>query len=70
MARTLQEQLDSCDAAIQRAEEAQAYEIGGRSKTNANLAVLYKRRDELARMLADSSDGGSMASLGFQVPPT
>lgn len=70
MARTLQEQLDSVDAAIQQAEAAQAYTIGGRQKTNANLATLYKRRDELARMIEDASDGGSMASLGFQVPPS
>lgn len=55
MARTLQEQLDDCDAAIAVAERAQGWSEGRRSKQNANLATLYRQRDALEAKIARAS---------------
>lgn len=47
MPKTLDEQLAAVEAAIERAENAQQYAIGGRQTTYAALDSLYKRRDQL-----------------------
>lgn len=47
MALSLDQQLAAVETAIANAEAAQSYGLHGRMKTNASLAVLYKRRDEL-----------------------
>ena len=61
MARTLQQQLDDLDKAIERAEAAQAYTLeDGRGKQNPLLATLYRERERLERKLSNS---GSMATL-------
>ncbi len=72
MARSTQQQIDDCDAAIQSIETgAQAYSARGRSAQKAQLATLYKRLDELQeRLLLESNNGGSMASLAIQTRPT
>lgn len=55
MARSLQEQLDDCDAAIARAERAQGYTEGRRGKQNPLLATLYRQRDQLEAKIARAS---------------
>ncbi len=46
-AATLSAALALVDAAITKALEAQSYSVGGRSKTNASIDALFKRRDQL-----------------------
>ena len=66
MARSTQEQLDACDANIQRIEEgAQAYTIRGRQKQEALLATLYAERQRLTQQLSDENNGGNMVSLAY-----
>lgn len=55
-AASIQTALDNVDAAIARAEEAQSTSDDGTSLTNANLQVLYTRRDTLQAQL-DKANG-------------
>ena len=66
MARSLQQQLDDCDAAIARIENgAQEYTVRGRMAQQARYAALVKERRELQEQVADVSvNSGRMASLG------
>jgi multidrug resistance efflux pump len=60
MARTaasIQTEIDRVDAAIAKAEAAQSYSGNGRSKSNANLATLYRRKDQLETMLDRVENG-------------
>ena len=61
-------QLANVNAAILKAEEAQAYGIRGRNVTRANLDALYKRQITLSKIV-DAQNRGSMASLGVIVRP-
>lgn len=58
MARSLQEQLDAIDLAIQRIEEgAQEFYIGSRRVRAADIAALYKQRTVLQQQVDNSSIG-------------
>jgi hypothetical protein len=64
MARSTQQQLDDCDAAIEQIETgAQAYTIRSRSAQKALYEKLCAERARLEEKLADESNGGSMATL-------
>ena len=60
MARTLAEQLDDVDAAIEAIETgAQSITAeDGRSVTRGNLPALYKRRDAIQRRINFESNKG------------
>jgi hypothetical protein len=61
MARTLAQQLDDVDAAIERAEAAQSSTAAdGRSRTNPLLETLYRRRDAIERRIRRAADGSVM----------
>lgn len=47
MAKTLGQQLDAVQAAIEAVESSQSYEMNGRKLTRADLAVLYRREESL-----------------------
>lgn len=65
MARSLQDQIDANDAAIARIETgAQEYTIRGRMARQAELKTLYAERERLEEKLSDSSNSGSMTSVG------
>ena len=49
MAKTLGERLKSVQAAIEKAERSQSYEIDGRKLTRADLATLYKQEEKLIK---------------------
>ena len=66
MARSLQQQIDDNDAAIERAETVQSYSMSDRSKQNALLATLYAERDKL-RALNESTSSTSMATLACRM---
>jgi hypothetical protein len=58
MARSLQQQLDDCDAAIAAIETgAQAYTIRGKSAQKAQLGTLYAQRESLQQRLGVSQTG-------------
>ncbi len=71
MARTLQEQLDSVDAAIAAIEGgAQSYTtVLGQVVTRGNLAAMYARQIELQGLLAAEElsgvDGGARINIGL-----
>lgn len=50
------------DAAITKCLEAQSYSIAGRSKTNAALSELYKRKNylEMMKTRLDTTNGGAV----------
>ena len=57
-AADIQTMIDNLDAAIANALQAQAYSIGGRSKTSAALQTLMQERKYWQTMLDRVSDGG------------
>lgn len=65
---SLTAQLASVDAAIARAESNQSVSSDSTSATQADLAVLYKRRDDLQRRLeqaqAVAAGGGASRMFG------
>jgi hypothetical protein len=52
-------QLTNVKSAIAKAENAQSYSIGSRSKTSALLKTLYDRQDQLEARI-DQLDGGGI----------
>lgn len=56
MARSNQQMLDDCDAAIQKAEASQSYTERGRQLTRANLKDLYAERQRLQRLVNQPSN--------------
>ncbi len=59
MAKTLAQQLDAVETAIEKAEAAQSITAGdGRQTVHASLKALYERRDQLEARIRRSSDGG------------
>lgn len=61
MASTVAEyeaQLANVKTAIAKAENAQSYSIGSRTKTNALLQTLYNRQDQLEARIDQLNDGG------------
>lgn len=75
MARTaasIQTELDAVETAIAKALAAASYSGNGRSKTNASLATLYRRQDQLYTML-DRVESGAVrraviSHVGGQFP--
>ena len=58
--KTLQEQLESVQAAIEKIESgAQSYGIAGRNVQRAELATLYKREKSLKNAIAKKNRGAS-----------
>lgn len=55
--------------AIADALTAQSYTVRGRGKVMANLKELRAMERELMQEVRESTDGGSMASVGRMVPP-
>jgi septal ring factor EnvC (AmiA/AmiB activator) len=53
----LQQQIASVDAAIAKAERAQAITTDGVSISRANLDSLYRRRDQLQSRLSRKQNG-------------
>jgi hypothetical protein len=47
LAKTLLEQLESVQAAIEAVLSSQSYEMNGRKLTRADLEILYAREDRL-----------------------
>ena len=65
MARSLQQQIDDNDAAIEAAETSQAYTIRGRSQQRALLKDLYAERRHLRGLQSEEDvNSGSMATVG------
>lgn len=62
--------LAAVRAAIGTCLTAQQYSIAGRSAQRAELRQLRELERELMDEVAASADGGSMCSLGIQVPPS
>ncbi len=59
MAITLEQQLDCVQKAIAAIEGgAQAYQIGGKSLTRADLKTLYAREKDLVYQIARQNNGG------------
>lgn len=60
MARTLQEQLDDCDAAIAKIERLgqEHGSDGGRSLKRGDLGKLYEQRQRLQTLVAREARGG------------
>jgi hypothetical protein len=52
MARSLQQQLDDLDAAIEATEQSQAYNRGSFRQQRPLLATLYAERDRLEARIA------------------
>ena len=63
-ASSIQAALAEVDAAISKAVEAQAYSVGGRSKSNQSLDVLNKRRDQLQQQLDRATGASPMLMRG------
>ncbi len=57
-------QLTNVKAAITKAENAQSYTIGSRSKTSALLQTLYNRQDQLEARI-DQLEGGGIPIQGI-----
>lgn len=62
--------LAAVRSAINDCLTAQQYSIAGRSKQLAELRQLRELERDLVDEVQASADGGSMASLGIQVPPS
>lgn len=61
MASTVTEyetQLANVKSAIVKAEDAQSYSIGSRTKTSALLQTLYERQDQLEARIDQLNGGG------------
>ena len=57
--KTYTEQLESVQAAIEKIESSgQAYSIGGRTLTRADLPTLYEREKRLIALVNKESRGG------------
>jgi hypothetical protein len=64
MARSYQQQLDDCDAAIAAIETgAQAYTARGRSAQRGQLADLQRERARLGRIVENAAAGGMFTSV-------
>ena len=57
MAWTDAQELAFVEAALEQAYSAQSYSVGGRSKANADIGKLMKRRDELLDRINRASSG-------------
>jgi hypothetical protein len=56
--------------AIDNCLDAQSYTTRGRGKVNALLATLLKKEEQLQDEADQEANGGCMASLACQSPPT
>lgn len=68
MALSLAQQLANVETAIAAAESAQSYGVGSRRVERADLAVLYKRRDELQDRINRESAGGVFRVVQLERP--
>ena len=66
MARSVQLQLDDCDARIEVIETSgvQEYSVEALAKKDALLGTYYQERARLEAKVESSRNGGQMASLG------
>jgi hypothetical protein len=63
--KTYTEQLESVQAAIDKIESGgQAYSIGGRSLTRADLPTLYAREKQLRALVDRENRGGGIRTRG------
>lgn len=67
MARSYQQQLDDCDAAIAKIERLgqEHGSDGGRSLTRADLGKLYEERKRLVPLAAREVRGGGIPVTGI-----
>jgi hypothetical protein len=72
MARTLQQQLDAVDAAIEALETGghSSYSISGRSVTKLELGALYVERQRLQRLVDREAAGGMFRGAKIVRPRT